>query len=704
MMKKFVSKVSKLVSVFAIAFMFILLDCQQVNAEAQTIKIGKSTLLPGYVAGVKFSIKPLKNGGYVYCVDKHKKTAKSAAAKLKGNMDAGVAYIIENGYPRKHFTGEKKKDYYITQSAVWWYLDSTTGSSNLSSSFKTKGSDPYGLRPYIKKLVNEAKKAKKEGYLSPSLNVKVGSSKLSLSKDKKYYVSEKINANAKNIDGKYRVSLTSAPSGTIVTDVDGNKQVKFSEGEKFLIKVPASKVAEGKTVSVRAKVTASLRVQKAYKYQPTNETMQPVALIAPIEKNVSDTVKLTASRPVTPRTPVTPSILVKKLDKATGKALEGAILVIKDKNGNIVKEFTSTIGGEKFTDLTIGETYTLEEKEAPIGYEKTDEKISFTVPNETTIKELVIYNQKKERTIVVNKVDKATGKKLDGAILVVRDSTGKIVKRFESKIAGVEISDLENGTYTIEEEKAPTGYKTISEKQKFTITDETKDIEIVVYNEREEKVVIINKVDKSTGKNIEGAKLVVKDSMGNVIKRFESTTTGYEITGLSNGTYTIEEEEAPKGYKKTDEKKTFTIDDTTTSISVTIENELVEGNVSITKIDATTGRTLPGAEILVTNESGEEVARFTSTDSSYILKDLAYGTYHVEEVSPPEGYLLSEEVQSFTIDENNTSAQITIKNVPKTNDVEVPDTGSDQSLFILLGIAIITMGVGYVYKTNKQQI
>lgn len=699
-MKKFVSKVSKFISVFAIAFMFILLDCQQVNAEAQTIKIGESTLLPGYVAGVKFSIKPLKNGGYVYCVDKHKKTAKNATGNLKGKMDAGVAYIIENGYPKKHFTGEKKKDYYITQAAVWWYLDATTGSSNLSSSFKTTGSDSYGLRPYIKKLVNEAKKAKKEGYLSPSLNVKVGTSTLSLSKDKKYYVSNKIDANAKNIDGKYKVSLTSAPSGTIVTDVDGNKQSSFSKNEKFLIKVPASKLAEGKTISVKAKVTASLKIQKAYKYQPTNETMQPVALIAPVEKNVSDTVKLTATKLSTP----TPSIFVKKVDKATGKTIEGAILVIKDKAGNIVKEFTSTIDGEEFKDLTIGETYTLEEKEAPVGYEKTNEKISFTVPNETTTKELVIYNQKKERTIVVNKVDKATGKKIKGAILVVRDNSGKIVKRFESTTTGVEISDLENGTYTIEEEKAPTGYKAISEKQRFTITDETKNIEIVVYNERVEKVVVINKVDKATGKNIKGAKLVVKDSMGNVIKRFESDITGYEITGLANGTYTVEEEEAPKGYKKTDEKKTFTLSDTTTNVSVTIENELVEGNVSITKVDATTGQTLAGAEILVTNDSGEEVARFTSTNSSYIIKDLAYGTYHVEEVSAPEGYLLNEEVQSFTIDEDNTSAQITIKNVPKTNNVEVPDTGSDQTLFLLLGIAIITMGVGYVYKTNKQQI
>ena len=43
-------------------------------------------------------------------------------------MNAGVAYILENGYPNKHFTGDSNKDYYITQLAVWWYLDDTTGS------------------------------------------------------------------------------------------------------------------------------------------------------------------------------------------------------------------------------------------------------------------------------------------------------------------------------------------------------------------------------------------------------------------------------------------------------------------------------------------------------------------------------------------------------------------------------------------------
>ena len=58
-----------------------------------------------------------------------------------------------NGYPNKSFTGDRLKDYYITQTALWWYLDDTAGGTNLGNSFKTNGSDPYNLRPYIKDLV-----------------------------------------------------------------------------------------------------------------------------------------------------------------------------------------------------------------------------------------------------------------------------------------------------------------------------------------------------------------------------------------------------------------------------------------------------------------------------------------------------------------------------------------------------------------------
>ena len=70
-------------------------------------------------------------------------------------VDGGIVHILKNGYPYKSITGDKDKDFYITQTAVWWYLDNTTGSSNLGEQFKVSGSDAYNLRKYVKALVEE---------------------------------------------------------------------------------------------------------------------------------------------------------------------------------------------------------------------------------------------------------------------------------------------------------------------------------------------------------------------------------------------------------------------------------------------------------------------------------------------------------------------------------------------------------------------
>lgn len=629
-MKKVISKIFKIIAAFVITATLVFADTESVDAAAKTIKVGKATLLPGYVAGTKYNIKPLVGGGYGYCLNIHKGNASNTTQYLQNEMNAGIAYILENGYPKKHFTGDKKKDFYITQGAIWWYLDDTTGTSYLSKSFKTNGSDKYGLRKYMKKLVSGAKEAKKNGYSKPSLNAKVSSTKMTLSSDKKYYVSKAIDANAKNIDGKYKVSVTSAPSGTIITDTNGNKQASFKSNEKFLIKIPASKIAEGKTASAKVKITASSTINKAYKYAPKNDSIQPMTVLQPYTKSVSDTISVKVTKPKTPTPAPTPTpnnlpepakVSILKLDKDTNATVEGAVLVVKDANGNEIDRFTSTSEAHK-------------------------------------------------------------------------------------------IENIANGTYTVEEVEAPSGYELSTEKQTFTISDSVRTAEVKYYNKAQTSVVSIFKLDKNTNNPVIGAVLVIKDANGNEIKKITSSANGNSITGLSNGTYTVEEVEAPAGYELSTEKETFTLDDDTKTVEVKFYNTPKDRMVTISKVDSTTGNPVSGAVIVVTNENGEEVARFTSTNEAYVIKDIPDGTYTVEEEEAPEGYFLNEESQTFTIDSEHLSYQVTIKNVPKTCEnggkdddecyVEVPNTGSSSIPFYLIGIAIISAGGLYVYKNNKK--
>ncbi len=489
-MKKVISKIFKIIAAFVITATLVFADTESVDAAAKTIKVGKATLLPGYVAGTKYNIKPLVGGGYGYCLNIHKGNASNTTQYLQNEMNAGIAYILENGYPKKHFTGDKKKDFYITQGAIWWYLDDTTGTSYLSKSFKTNGSDKYGLRKYMKKLVSGAKEAKKNGYSKPSLNAKVSSTKMTLSSDKKYYVSKAIDANAKNIDGKYKVSVTSAPSGTIITDTNGNKQTSFKTSEKFLIKIPASKIAEGKTVSAKVKITASSTINKAYKYAPKNDSIQPMTVLQPYTKSVSDTIGVKATKPKTPKPEPTPTpnnlpkpakVSILKLDKDTNATVEGAVLVVKDANGNEIDRFTSTSEAHEIENIANG-TYTVEEVEAPSGYELSTEKQTFTISDSVRTAEVKYYNKAKTSVVSIFKLDKNTNNPVIGAVLVIKDSNGNEIKKITSSANGNSITGLSNGTYTVEEVEAPSGYFLNEESQTFTIDSEHLSYQVTIKN------------------------------------------------------------------------------------------------------------------------------------------------------------------------------------------------------------------------------
>ena len=68
---------------------------------------------------------------------------------------------------------------------------------------------------------------------------------------------------------------------------------------------------------------------------------------------------------------------IAKKDKVTNNYVAGAVLVIKDANGNVVQEFTST--GSVYQLVLQPGDYTLEEKSAPSGYILSNEKVSFRV-------------------------------------------------------------------------------------------------------------------------------------------------------------------------------------------------------------------------------------------------------------------------------------------------------------------------------------
>lgn len=90
---------------------------------------------------------------------------------------------------------------------------------------------------------------------------------------------------------------------------------------------------------------------------------------------------------------------ISKQDITNGKELPGAHLVVKDYDGNLIKEWVSSTE-PTYIELEPG-IYTLSETIAPVGYILSTETITFTVKEDGTVSTVVMYNSPNGKEIVV---------------------------------------------------------------------------------------------------------------------------------------------------------------------------------------------------------------------------------------------------------------------------------------------------------------
>ncbi|MGN0622880.1 MAG: Cna B-type domain-containing protein, partial [Oscillospiraceae bacterium] len=204
-------------------------------------------------------------------------------------------------------------------------------------------------------------------------------------------------------------------------------------------------------------------------------------------------------------------------------------------------------------------------------------------------------------------------------------------------------------TYTVREADTDRFYTaSVSEtgENEFEITNTLK------------SVISVSKVDAATGGELPGATLQVKDAQGNLIEEWVSTETPHLVVGLEDGTYTLTEITAPKGY---------TVAETIVFI---VENGKVTGDkvemrdahteVSISKTDDE-GAALSGAEFTVYDTADYSVDSWTSDGSVHTITGLETGKiYIIKETSAPEGYEKADDI-SFMIDDHGNVSIVTFE-------------------------------------------
>ena len=387
------------------------------------------------------------------------------------------------------------------------------------------------------------------------------------------------------------------------------------------------------------------------------------------------------------------------------KKLAGAEFAVTDSRGFTKTVTTDASGKASITELPYDD-YTIREIKAPKGYALSDKEYSVKKTELVHGSPVVIEAANKYimGSVTIKKVDHENPEKLlEGAKFNVTDENGSLLmwkaegdvytldERGSSVITAgrVTLKDLPEGTYTLTEIDAPSGYAILDGSRTFTITEAnmTAPLEIKVENLLRRTAVGFIKVDKNNKElRLAGAEFTLYrmngEKQGEVVATGVTNNNGLvTFTELTMGSYRAKETKAPKGYKLWNAPIDFTVDEYgKVSVGSTelkpeglvytamITNTAEEKEITLKKV-SDTGEALTGATFRL---SGEKSYILTTGSDGTAKISLPYGYYILEEVIAPDGYVLSSEKQTMNLSDSGLKLNgkavsgftVTLKNQP----------------------------------------
>ena len=450
-------------------------------------------------------------------------------------------------------------------------------------------------------------------------------------------------------------------------------------------------------------------------------------------------------------------ITVTKIDNNTQEPIKGVQFYVN----KVDKTYTTNAEGQtELKPLSQNEEYTLKELNA-FGYYLIDD-ITFKLVKENNSFRIISENEEFANAEVVVKEDedllsaevtienekqpsisiKKTNKTTGNPIADVRFSVdGRIGKIYETNEQGEVLIEgfAENQDYTLIETRA-TGYypvtvnfkivrdannklKIESDNEEFSnarvIDEGNKILQVEMTNEEIETYNLeIVKISEGTEDvTLEGAKFNLLSDDENTVKAYETDENGkIQVSGLYTykegknieGTYTLQETEAPEGYSNNAEQIKFRLKKTNDEYEVEILNEnnvktlksatYEEGTVklviedkpmfTLTKVDQETGEPLANVGFIIMEltvpptyakdvngnyvgvQNEDEQYIVTTDENGQIRLPLKNGKYALIEAIYPEGYVDEEYIAYFKVSKGETGEDDTlIKEIEKIEDL-----------------------------------
>ena len=340
-------------------------------------------------------------------------------------------------------------------------------------------------------------------------------------------------------------------------------------------------------------------------------------------------------------------------------------------------------GTYKITELSVPAPYYLPDKDA--------DRVQTITLNAGDEKE-VTFKDHKAPELTIYKVDSIAGAPVEGARFhVTYTSNGEAADAPDSYDFGEFVTDangeiklheqgqrLYPGEFTIEEVEPAPGFQ-MKEPTRQTVILHGGESKTVRFENTPLNAIIVEKYDSVTGEALAGATFQLRflggtsGTGGTIIGQKVTGQNGTAIwTGLTAGTYILEEVDPADGYSIIQSSETVYLADSGEQSVITVRfQNMPDGILLVRKVCATNPSvTLPNAEFKVTYADGTLIGDsngiFRTDENGEIrIEGLAPGkSVIVTEVSAPPGYIIDTQSQTVQIKEGRT-VTLTFKNQPK---------------------------------------
>lgn len=338
------------------------------------------------------------------------------------------------------------------------------------------------------------------------------------------------------------------------------------------------------------------------------------------------------------------TLIISKKDSRTGFNLPDTTFnVFRD--GQLVTTVTTNDNGLAYVHDVKEGHYEVKETVAPAGYSLNSKVYGVNIdpydPSTTDDPRLVVENDPLPGLRIV-KYDQQTKKPLANVTFNVYKNTTLLGAHTTNNNGEIILTNLEPGTYYVEEVAAPDTHVVNSTPQQIELkAGQSQYATLVFFNSLKPGIHLV-KVDGNTMKPLPNATYLISQVGGSYSKEYVTDANGeIDLSKLDMATYTVKEVKAPDGYLIDDGVRTIKLN--AGENAQFVFTDTAKPSLTVIKYDPNTGDYLAGATFRIARiEDGSHyLDRVTDTNGRITISGLEPGVYSVQEQAAPVGYVLN---------------------------------------------------------------